>query len=109
MVGWGGLLGWVGGVGAGARLGVVLPVRELRPGMSEGKGCGQGVRPRGDKQRTDARVEAGDVVVEGCHPVRIAGHDDDEVLLVVLHDVEQDLDGLLVRGCSRVVRGLAGW
>merc|ERR1712086_1208559 len=43
----------------------------------------------------DARVEAGDIVVEGLHAVCVSGHDDDEVLLVVLHDVEKDLDTLL--------------
>mmetsp|Transcript_18673 Transcript_18673/g.43732 ORF Transcript_18673/g.43732 Transcript_18673/m.43732 type:complete len:420 (-) Transcript_18673:152-1411(-) len=36
-----------------------------------------------------------DVGEERVHPVLVPGHGDDEVVLVVLHDVEEDLDGLL--------------
>ncbi len=32
---------------------------------------------------------------ESGHPVRISREDDDEVLALVLHDLEQNLDGLL--------------
>ena len=39
--------------------------------------------------------------VEGVHLVLVAGEHDDQVLLVVLHHVEQDLDALLVGRCRR--------
>ena len=43
----------------------------------------------------DARGHAGDEAVKGVHLVLVPGEHDDEVLLVVLHHVEQDLDRLL--------------
>ena len=70
--------------------------RGARGGEAAGS-CGYGATKTAFSARgvTDARVESGDVIVEGSHAVGVAGHDDDEVLLVVLHDVEKDLDALL--------------
>ena len=57
----------------------------------------------------DARVHARDEAVEGVHAVLVARENDDDVLLVVLHDVEEDLDRLLsvvavIGGVVEVVR-----
>ena len=43
----------------------------------------------------DARAEAGVGLEEPVHLVGVAGEDDDEVVAVVLHHLQQDLDRLL--------------
>src|SRR6185312_11067694 len=43
----------------------------------------------------DARGHAGVAAEERLHPVPVAGQDDDQVVTLVLHDLQQDLDRLL--------------
>ena len=43
----------------------------------------------------DARAKAGIGGEEAVHPLAIAGEDHDEVLALVLHHLEQDLDRFL--------------
>jgi len=43
----------------------------------------------------DPGAHAGIGLEERVHPVLVAGQDDHQVLALVLHDLEQDLDGLL--------------
>ena len=54
----------------------------------------QGVVGKVDVVR-DPGAHAGIGLEERVHPVLVAGQDDDQVLALVLHDLEQDLDGLL--------------